>query len=264
MLKSATAIAANLLERPLKIGKVIEERYEIITCLGRGSYGISYHVFDRIKQTPVVLKSLRVHKRILKSGKKAFEEEQKLLQSINHPYFPIYYEKGNMGRIPFYTMEYVSGKTFEQLIFQEGRKYSEKETFQIGLELLQIMKWLHQHGIIHRDIRIPNVMIENEKLRLIDFGLACTYNDGVTQQLDRDHIKRMASPISDFYALGHFLLFLLYSTYEDNENSPKKSWEEELALSGHARLMIRKLLAIDEPYRSCSDIEHDIVNLLSQ
>jgi serine/threonine-protein kinase len=264
LLKRAVALTANLLERPLKIGEVIEERYEIIDVLGRGSYGTSYHVFDRMKQSAVVLKVLRVHKRMVKAGKRAFEEEQKILQSINHPYFPKYFEKGNFGKTPFYTMEYVSGKTFEQLIFQEGRIYSEKETFQTGLELLQIMKWLHRHGIIHRDIRIPNVMLDHEKLRLIDFGLACRYKEGITEQFNRDHIKRVAAPVSDFYALGHFLLFLLYSTYEPGENSQEKTWEVELAISAQACLIIRKLLAIDDPYRSCSEIERDFVTLLSQ
>lgn len=264
LLKRAVTLTANLLERPLKIGSVVEERYEIIDVLGRGSYGISYHVFDRMEQSAVVLKMLRVHKRMVKSGKMAFEEEQKILQSIDHPYFPKYFEKGNFGRIPYYTMEYVSGKTFEQLIFQEERIYSEKETFQIGLELLQIMKWLHCHGIIHRDIRIPNVMLDHEKLRLIDFGLACRYKEGNIEQFNRDHIKRAAAPISDFYALGHFLLFLLYSTYEPDENSREKTWEEELTISSQACLIIRKLLAIDDPYRSCNDIERDFVILLSQ
>jgi len=263
MLKNAVTMAANLLERPLKSGKVIENRYEIISLLGRGSYGTSYYVFDRMKRCCVVLKTLRIHKRLLKSGKKVFEEEQQLLQSLNHPYFPRYYERGKFGRIPFYTMEYVSGKTFEQLIFEEEKKYFEKEAFQMGYELLQIIKWLHQHGIIHRDIRIPNVMLEHEKLRLIDFGLACRCTGGDVKHFDREHIKRLAAPVSDFYALGHFLLFLLYSTYEQDGKSPEKSWEEELSISEEARLIIRKLLAIDEPYPSCTEIEHDFVNLLS-
>lgn len=263
MIKGAVAMAANLLERPLKIGRVINNRYEIIDVLGRGSYGTSYHVFDRYMQTTIVLKVLRIHKRLLKSGKKAFEEEQKLLQSMSHPYFPTFFEHGEFDGIPYYTMEHVSGKTFEQLIFQEGKTYSEKETFQIGLELLQIIDWLHQHGIVHRDIRIPNVMLEHDQLRLIDFGLACRLKCGAVPQLNRDHIRKMAAPVSDFYALGHFLLFLLYSTFEPNDNSPEMSWEEELQISGKARLIIRKLLVIDEAYHSCSEIEQDFLSIFT-
>jgi serine/threonine protein kinase, bacterial len=68
------------------------------------------------------------------------------------------------------------------------------------------------------------------------------------------------SPISDFYALGHFLLFLLYSTYEF-EGAKEKRWEEELGLSESARRIIRKLLAIDGLYQSCKEIEKDFLTL---
>ena len=85
------------------MGKVINNRYEIIEFLGRGSYGNSYLVFDRIQQKQVVLKLLRIHKRMFKAGKNAFEQEQKLLQSLHHPFFPAFYEKGDYHGTPFFT-----------------------------------------------------------------------------------------------------------------------------------------------------------------
>jgi serine/threonine-protein kinase len=157
-------------------------------------------------------------------------------------------------------MEYVNGKTFEQLIFEEGKMYSEREAFQIGLQLLQMIDWLHHNGIIHRDIRIPNVMINQNQLKLIDFGLARRFNINCLPSFHLDYIKKVISPISDFYALGHFPLFLLYSTYEF-EGAKEKSWEEELGLSESARRIIRRLLAIDGLYQSCKEIEKDFLTL---
>jgi serine/threonine protein kinase len=258
MIKSGLLLTANLLEKPFKSGKLIEDRYEIVEFLGRGSYGNSYLVYDREKQSQVVLKLLRLHKRMFKSGKIAFEKEQQLLKEIDHPSFPSFYEKGEHHSTPFFTMEYVNGKTFEQLIFEEEETYSEKETFQIGLQLLQIIDWLHDNGIVHRDIRIPNVMITQNQLKLIDFGLARRFNANHLPSFHLDHIKKVISPVSDFYALGHFLLFLLYSTYE-LEDKKEKSWEEELDLSDSAHRILRKLLAIDEPYQSCQEIEKDFL-----
>jgi serine/threonine protein kinase, bacterial len=253
--------ATNLLAKPFKNGKLINQRYEIVDFLGRGSYGNSYLVFDRKKQSQAVLKLLRMHKRVFKTGMIAFEQEQLLLQSLHHSSLPSFYEKGDIRGIPFFTMEFVNGKTFEQLIFQDGKTYSEKEAFQIGNQLLHIIDWLHKKGVVHRDIRIPNVMLEQNQLRLIDFGLSRRFDENHLPSLDLDHIKKMVAPISDFYAVGHFLLFLLYSNYESNENEQEKSWEEELNLTDSARRIIRKLLVIEEPYQSCCEIKQDILKI---
>ena len=263
MFKGAINFTANLLEKPIKKDSVIENRYEIMDVLGRGSYGTSYLVFDRKDKTSVVLKMLRIHKRILKSGKRAFEQEQKLLQSLHCSYFPVFYEKGDMNGVPFFTMEYVRGSTFEQLIFEEAKTYTEKDSFQVGYQLLEIIHWLHSRGIVHRDIRIPNVMLSHDQIRLIDFGLARPFNQKSLPQINLDDIRKTVAPVSDFFALGHFLLFLLYSSFEYKEESPERSWEEELSLTPWARLCIRKLLAIDEPYHSCMEIKQDFHRLLT-
>ncbi len=69
-------------------------------------------------------------------------------------------------------MEFMEGKTFEQLIFEEGKQFSEPEAFKLGSELLEIIEYLHQRNIIHRDIRIPNIMWDGQKIKVIDLGLA--------------------------------------------------------------------------------------------
>jgi serine/threonine protein kinase, bacterial len=263
MFKNLLLLGSNLLEKPIKNLTKINERYSVVDFLGRGSYGNSYLVYDEDKQVHVVLKTLRFHKRIFKSGIQSFEDEQKLLQSLEHPFFPKYFENGTYGKIPYFTMEYVAGKTFEDLIFQENKRYDEIEAFQITGELLTILSWLHERCIVHRDVRIPNVMLVNNRLRLIDFGLARSFKKGISTAINRDKIKREVSPISDFYALGHFLLFLLYSTYEHNEDVKEKSWEDELDISIDAKKIIRKLLAIDEPYQSSNEIKADFDKVLS-
>src|SRR5690606_35722486 len=121
-------------------------------------------------------------------------------KSISHCRFPAYYEKGEFEQIPFYTMEYISGKTFEQLIFQEGKIYSEVETFTIGLELLTVISVLHEKGIIHRDIRIPNIMMDNGKIKLIDFGLARRMDDN-RNKLTTKTVPKKVAPVSDYYGL---------------------------------------------------------------
>lgn len=256
MIKGALRTTANILSKPLKNGKLINKRYEIIEFLGRGSYGNSYLVFDREKRSHVVLKFLRKHKMIFKAEMNSFKQEQDILQFLNYRYFPEFYEKGEFGGIPYFTMEFVNGKTFEQLIFQEGKIFSEKEAFQVGNQLLYIIEYLHHKKIVHRDIRIPNVMYVENQIKLIDFGLARRFDEKHLPKLDLDHIKKMVAPVSDYYALGHFLLFLLYSTYEPDGTIQEKSWDVELNLTDSARRIIQKLLAIEDPYQSCDEIRN--------
>jgi serine/threonine-protein kinase len=263
MFKGVIQTAANILEKPLKTGQWITDRYEISRFLGRGSYGNSYLVLDHQNQMKVVLKILRFHKKMFKAARAGFEREKEILKMLNHPSFTTFFEEGYYQQTPFFTMEYVNGKTFEQLIFEENQKYSEKEAFQIGRELLKIIERLHQIGIVHRDIRIPNVMLDGKQLRLIDFGLARYFVEKDLPPIQLDFIKKLISPVSDYYALGHFLLFLLYSSYEYNEKQQEKSWEEELKLSPPARKMIRKLLVMDEPFESCEEIDQYILTILT-
>lgn len=263
MFKRVILVAANLIERRFQQNAIIAERYQIINHLGVGSYGNSYLVFDQVTQQQKVLKALRIHKRIKKSGKKGFELEKTILNSLKHPGFPQYYEDGIYKSIPFYTMEYIKGKNFEQLIFQDGQRYTEIEAFVIAYKLLELIHYLHEHRLIHRDIRIPNVIADDSRIVLIDVGLTRKFGHDMDNKIKRNFRKEV-NPQADFYGLGHFLLFLLYSNYTFPENQKESSWEEELALSHLAKHIIRRLLQINGCYESCAQVKSDMKFLIEK
>src|SRR3954469_8245830 len=132
MLKKCVLFFSNLIEKPFPPNETISERYQIIEHLGMGSYGHSYLVYDQLNQQKKVLKALRLHKRMTRSGRNGFELEKHLLMSIAHSGFPTYFEGGIYKNIPFYTMEYIEGRNFEQIIFYEGRKVPAIEAFKIA------------------------------------------------------------------------------------------------------------------------------------
>jgi serine/threonine protein kinase len=265
MIKRATLFLSNLLESPFPCEELIAGKFKVIKHLGMGSYGHSYLVMDLSTRKKKVLKALRIHKRITKAGRKGFELEKELLQSIHHPGFPQYFEEGTYKKIPFYTMEYIEGKNFEQLIFIEGWTISELGAFKIVDELLTLIEYLHSREIIHRDIRIPNVIFDGSKVRLIDFGLG-RYKP---QEKERKTLKKgldLRKEINfqtDFYGLGHFLLFLLYSNFSFGHHKKEKSWEEELDISSGAKHIIRRLLQIDPAYDNSTQIKIDIGKISS-
>ncbi|MCM3724244.1 protein kinase [Neobacillus cucumis] len=263
MFKRTVLFFSNLFERPLPSDKTIAGEFRIIKHLGMGSYGHSYLVKDLSTQQNKVLKALRIHKRITKSGREGFELEKELLKSIHHPGFPQYFEEGTYNKIPFYTMEYIDGKNFEQLIFSEGFTLSEQGAFKIANELLTLIEYLHGRDIIHRDIRIPNVIFDGAKVRLIDLGLGRYLRqkkEGITGTKGLN-LQKGINFQADFYGLGHFLLFLLYSNCSFDQHEKEKSWEEELEISSWAKHIIRRLLQIEPAYEDCSQLRVDIEKL---
>lgn len=261
--KAIVIAVSDICETKFECGERIEKRYEVQKCLGKGSYGISYLVFDHQNDIQVVLKTLRLHKRLTKKGRKAFEQEFNLLGNLKHPGYPQVFEQSIYNQIPYFTMEYINGKTFEQLIFQEGKVYGEKEAFQIGLELFSLISNLHQKGIIHRDVRIPNVMVVGNELKLIDFGLA-KYEEESWSVSHLKDVRKLATPLSDYYALGHFLLFLLYSQYEIREKTKEKSWEEELDISMDGKNVIKRLLLTSYPYENAEEVKNDFIRVITR
>ncbi|MED1467915.1 serine/threonine protein kinase [Bacillus salipaludis] len=263
MWKRMIHTVSGFIERPFPKDAVIANRFKVIEQIGAGGYGFCYLVVDQKDHQIKVLKTLRLHKRITDSGKSSFEFEKKLLASIEHQGFPQYFEEGIHKGIPFYTMEYMNGKNFEQLIFIEGKTFSEKEVFLIASQLLQLIGHLHDRQIIHRDIRIPNVIVADSTIRLIDFGLARKLSqlDATKRKWKRD-LRKEINPQADFYGLGHFLLFLLYSDFPLPNDKKERSWEEELSISSGAKHIIRRLLQIEPMYENCRQIETDIIEII--
>lgn len=261
MIKRLVLAISDLAENVFTDGHLIDGRYRVLKHLGAGSYGNSYQVLDNENNVTKVLKALRIHKRITTSGRKGFKKEIKFLTQIKHPGFPAFFESGSYKKIPYFTMEYIEGKNFEQLIFEDEKKYTEHEVFKIVRELLKLIEYLHDNQIIHRDIRIPNVIYDGVNVRMIDFGLAIKKKNSYEMKI-HSKVKKQADVSSDFYGLGHFILFLLYSNWSTESVVEEKSWEEELDISMHGKQTIRKLLQMDTPYKSCGQIQRDIEKIL--
>lgn len=247
-------VYTRLLDRPYRVGRLIRKRYQIVRCLGMGSYGISYLCLDRTTQQHCVLKQVRPSKRRGRKGYPIFAYESAILHKLDHPAIPRLYEtfayRGNW----FIAMEYMEGTNVEDLIFQEGRLFGEREALQLVRDLLDIVDYVHREQIVHRDVRIPNVILQNHQLKLIDFGLARRLGDAPTQVAEdlrayevEKQIKREVEFRSDFYSMGHFLLFLLYTTYEPTGDQDR-SWEEELDLHPATQTLLQRMLQLKQPH----------------
>lgn len=221
--------------------------YTILTSLGEGTYGICYLVQKNNQK--FVLKQ-RKQKLLKKMGYKS-EYELEILQKLNHPAIPKLIEVIETDDFSGYVMEYKEGQTAEDILFEKNHKFSLSEIYDIGLQLVDILSVLHSQNIVHRDIRVPNVILKNGKVQLIDFGLArYTYTN-----LKKYNVQ------SDFYFLGDFLLFLYYSQYESN-GKKSRPWYEELDISSEDSHFLKKLLGKEENYKNISEVKVDLLKLI--
>ncbi|WP_236692802.1 serine/threonine protein kinase [Aneurinibacillus tyrosinisolvens] len=264
-----TRIKEWFMDRPLPEGSLVKSSYRIEKVLGLGSYGISYLVSDLSSGKLRVLKQVRPSRLGTAKGRPLYEYEIGILSGIGHSQMPTLFDAFEEKQNLFYVMSYIEGKTLEDLLFEDGCTYDEQKSFQTIMDLLELVDYLHRKGIIHRDVRIPNVIWHEGKVYLIDFGLARYLGDSASYTEEttdgywmEKRLKREVHPRSDLYALGHFMLFMLYSTYT-NEDKKEESWEDELELSAPATHIIRRMLQLDTPYKSIEELREDIARHLA-
>lgn len=218
--------------------------YSIIRLIGEGRFGMCYVVSLDSKQ--YVLKEIKP-KSIKKSGNKIIFEEE-ILSYIDHPSIPKIVDTIKNDKIYAYILEYKKGKTIEDMLFGDKYVFTPSEIYKVGIKLIDIMKYLHERNIVHRDIRVPNVIVDKGEVYLIDFGLARLING------------ERYTPSVDFSYFGHLLLHLYYSSFKKT-NEKSEPWYNELDLSLSELNFLKKLLGLNEKYRSIYDVERDFLEL---
>ena len=254
-----------LFERPLKPDTLISGRFKISCLIGKGSYGLTYKAKDLQTDRTVVVKQLRKRKRHKPDEVHYFWQEADFLQQFHHPSIPQLLAAFEEDSVPFLVMDYIEAPNFEELIFNKNKVYTEEETFSILLDVIDVIQYFHKQGIVHRDLRIPNILWDGTSVYVIDFGLARVLGDKPFSpgKGRKEHpLFRELSVRSDFFALGHFTLFLLYSGFEPGSKK-EKSWEEELVLSPAARHTIRRMLQLDRPYETANELIADVKNVIA-
>lgn len=218
--------------------------YSIVRKLGEGRYGISY--LAKKDNSNVVIKQLK-KKMMKKNTKKEFYEPE-ILQKIknqnsNIPKFICNYKTDNSRG---YILEFKEGKTLDELLL-DGHIFDRNEIYYICEELLNIVECLHKNNIVHKDIRVPNIVYNQGEISLIDFGLA-RYIDNKKYTADLD-----------FWYIGDCLLYLYYSSYEKSGKS--KPWYKELDLYEEEKKFLKRLLNIDKKYLNIADVKKDFFAL---
>src|SRR5262245_25412662 len=156
----------------LKSGETFAQRYEIIAVLGRGGMGTVYRAKDLELEEEVAIKTLRPEVVADKTLLARFKDEIRLARRLTDKNIVRTHDFGEWSGVYFLTMECVQGITARELIDTRGR-LGVSATLAIAAQLARSLAVAHEHGVIHRDIKPQNLLVDEAGvLKVMDFGVA--------------------------------------------------------------------------------------------
>ena len=154
------------------VNKLISGRYSIISTIGTGGMSVVYKAKDEKTGRIVALKILKDEYRKDADFIKRFRHEATAAQSLSHPNIVKLYTVGSDQDTQYITMEYINGRTLSEIIRDEG-PLSETRCVRYAVKILDALSHAHKKGIIHRDIKPDNILIdEDDNVKVADFGIA--------------------------------------------------------------------------------------------
>ena len=161
------------------IGRVFDDRYEIISVIGTGGSAIVFGVYDSQENRTVAMKMLRPDCENNEESVKRFEQEAELLSRFSHPGIVKIYDKYLEDFPKYFIMEYVESITLKNHILSQGAM-TQEEIFYFLKLILSALGEVHKKGIVHSDIKPQNILVlADGSIRLMDFGISKSFPGNV-------------------------------------------------------------------------------------
>ncbi len=206
----------------LVAGTVLQDRYRIVSRLGKGGMGAVYEAIDlRLEATVAIKEAFSTDVRL----RKQFEQEARLLAQLHHPALPRVTDYFSEGERVFLVMQFIAGEDLAQIIARQPGPLPRNTVIAWADQLLDALIYLHsrERQIIHRDIKPHNLKLTAAgAIALLDFGLAKAESEttaasttasvfGFTRRYSPPEQMQDegTTPQSDIYALGATLYHLL-------------------------------------------------------
>jgi serine/threonine-protein kinase len=161
------------LQQSVAVGRLLARRYAIAEQIGIGGNGVVYRAFDRELGEMVAVKTVRPE--VLAVDPTALERlksEIRLARRISHRNVVRTHDLGEADGVYFITMEYVTGTSLRELL-DRGDPLPVPAVVAIAKQLCRALEVAHEQGVIHRDIKPQNMMVEPDgTLKVMDFGVA--------------------------------------------------------------------------------------------
>jgi serine/threonine-protein kinase len=216
--------------RDLAPDTVIDQRYTIVGRIGSGGMADVYLAQDLQLGRKVALKLL--YRRFAEDAEfvERFKREASSAAGLQHAHVVGVYDRGEWDGTYYIAMEYLEGRSLKQVLQEEG-PLPPGRAIDVVTQILQAARFAHQRGIVHRDIKPHNVIVDDEgRAKVTDFGIArAGASDmtetgsimGTAQYLSPEQAQgHSVGPRSDLYAIGILLYELLAGRVPFDGDSP--------------------------------------------
>jgi serine/threonine-protein kinase len=264
------------------IDTLFDGRYRIQRKLGAGGMADVYLAEDQELGRRVAIKILNGRHANDDQFIERFRREAKNAAALNHPNIVSIYDRGEAEDTYYIAMEFLDGRTLKELIVSRGAA-PVNVAIEYARQILSALRFAHRHGIVHRDIKPHNVLVDSDgRVKVTDFGIA---RAGTSQMTEAGSIVGTAQylspeqarggevdPRSDLYSLGVVLYELLTGkTPFDGEtpveiamkhlsNAPKPPSKLRPDIPRELDMVVMRALAKnpDDRYQSADEMEADL------
>ena len=201
-----------------RLAKALEDRYTIEREIGHGGMATVYLARDLKHERRVAIKVLR-EEIAAAVGAERFLEEIRVTASLQHPHILPLFDSGSADGLLWYVMPFVEGETLRSRLARE-RRLPVDVAVQFAREMADALEHAHRHGVVHRDVKPENVLLQGDHALVADFGIALALEHAGGDRLTRTGIaigtpqymapeqasgERAIDARADVYALGAVL-----------------------------------------------------------
>ena len=197
-----------------QVKKALAGRYQVERVLGEGGMATVYLAHDQKHNRKVAVKVMRPELAAT-LGADRFLREVQVAAQLSHPHILPMHDSGESDGVLYYVMPYVEGETLKERIAKEGQ-LSVNDAMRLGREVAEALAYAHARGIIHRDIKPGNILLQSGHALVADFGIARALGDegevltktglavGTPQYMAPEQAtgEREVDGRADIYALG--------------------------------------------------------------
>ncbi|HQR18241.1 MAG TPA: protein kinase [Gemmatimonadales bacterium] len=197
-----------------QVKRALAGRYQVERVLGEGGMATVYLAHDLKHNRKVAVKVMRPELAAT-LGADRFLREVQVAAALNHPHILPMHDSGEADGLLYYVMPYVEGETLRERLAKEGQ-LSVNDAMRLGREVAEALAYAHTRGIIHRDIKPGNILLQSGHALVADFGIARALGDegevltktglavGTPQYMAPEQAtgEREVDGRADIYALG--------------------------------------------------------------
>lgn len=159
------------MSRQIQIGQLLDERFEITSLIERSGMATIFKALDRHTGRIVALKVPHAALDVSRGSVARLAHEAAILGKLNHPGIPKIVAVSEKSR-PYVAMQYIPGETLYDLL-RRVHSLPVPDALEMASRLCDILRYVHEHGVIHRDVKPGNILISDDGMpHIIDFGIA--------------------------------------------------------------------------------------------